>query len=100
MPSEDRTFIMSFVFGSSKSSSCTSFIFPSLILAERRHLRANLLIFLGIDWRYERGLGPKTTPPPLRRGNFISPLRALPVCFCAYSFLVLPLTSPLPLVDA
>ena len=48
---------------------------------------------------YERGCGPKTTPPPRQCGARVEPWRARPVPFWRHGFLPPPATSPRVLVS-
>ena len=54
---------------------------PPTARSERAEYRARRIIFLGVRWRYERGLGPRATPPPDHCGERVEPWRARPVPF-------------------
>jgi len=49
---------------------------------------------------YERGLGPKATPPPFHKGELLDPDLALPVPFCFHGFFPPPRISLLVFVEA
>jgi hypothetical protein len=65
---------------------------PSLAVSAPRSARR--FILRGRRWAYERGWGPKTTPPPVKCGARREPWRARPVPFWRYGFLPPPATSP------
>ena len=73
--------------GASKLKSSNTIIFSSLSLYVRADFLANLFTFLLTLKSYFLGLGPKTRPPPLKIGFFISPTLAAPLPFCFLIFL-------------
>ncbi|MNV82054.1 hypothetical protein D3C71_1757670 [compost metagenome] len=90
---------MFFVLISLNSKLSTTTRFPSCTLEDNTDFIANCLIFLGIAYLYDLGLGPKAIPPFIHCGALILPCLALPVPFCFHGFLPPPRTSALVLVD-
>ena len=74
-------------------------ILPSSARSDRAEYSASRIIFLGVRWRYERGLGPRAMPPPTHWGERVEPCRARPVPFCRNGFAPPPATSARVLVD-
>src|SRR3990167_6258539 len=76
-----RRFWAIFVFGGSLAKPEMTLILPSRFWAERAEIRAFFFIFLGSVSLTLRAFGPKTIPPPTKRGERLEPARARPVCF-------------------
>src|SRR5580658_1183023 len=68
-----RAATASLVRGAGNDHSSTTTILSSAARSERAEYRARRIIFLGVRWRYERGLGPRATPPPDHWGERIEP---------------------------
>src|SRR5690606_23575075 len=95
-----RTLAISLVLGWPNWRSSSTMSSPARTFAERADRRAARRAFLGMDWRYSRGLGPNTTPPPTQIGERMLPCRARPRPFCRHGLRPPPRTSPRVLVDA
>ena len=67
---------------------------PSAARSDRAECSARRIIFLGVRWRYERGLGPRAMPPPTHCGERVEPCRARPVPFCRKGFAPPPAPRP------
>ena len=66
---------------------------PRLARSDSAERSASLIIFFGVRWAYERGLGPRAMPPPVNCGARIDPWRAWPVPFWRYGLAPPPRTS-------
>ncbi len=87
------------VLGPSKDQASTSATRPPDARSDRAERRASWIIFLGVFWAYDRGLGPRATPPPTHWGERVEPCRARPVPFCLNGLAPPPRTSARVLVD-
>jgi hypothetical protein len=86
------------VLGESKPHASTTTTLPSLARSDSAERRASEIIFFGVFCWYDRGFGPRATPPPLKCGERVEPWRALPVPFWRYGLAPPPLTSERVLV--
>ena len=92
-PSAASAALASFVFGAPNAQSSTTTTLPLAARSDKAERSANLIIFFGVRWTYERGFGPRATPPPANCGDRVDPWRALPVPFCRYGLAPPPRTS-------
>src|ERR1700722_15392950 len=63
----------SLVFGAGNDHSSTTTTLSSDARSDSAEYGASRIIFFGVRWRYERGLGPSATPPPVQWGERVEP---------------------------
>ena len=86
------------VLGESKPHASTTTTSFSLAWSESAERNARWIIF-GVRCLYERGLGPRAMPPPLKWGELVEPLAGAPVPFWRYGLAPPPRTSDRVFVD-